>query len=83
MSPRRWLVLLLALVVTLAAACTSAPPDRTGDAGSRRQPASTHAAQPLPVRPVAEPPRSDYLADRTLHLASRPEPVQLAVPPHP
>jgi hypothetical protein len=82
LSPRRWLVPGLALVVALAGACSSDPPGRTGG-GRPRQPPSTHAAQPLPVRPVAVPPRSDFLADRALHVASRPEPIQLAAPPHP
>ncbi len=68
------------VVVSLAGACRSGGP-REG-----QRPAGT--ARPERVVPVVPSPgdaapATDYLADRTLHLASRPEPVRLAVPPHP
>ena len=69
---------LLALVLIAGGACSPGSSSH-GRAAPRvaRPPAAA-----LPVRP-GDPPQADYLVDRTLHLASRPEPVQLAIAPHP
>jgi len=70
----------LVVVATLGGACTSGP---SGRAAARAHPSAAAPVAPLRVTPGTEAPKVDYLADRTLHLASRPDPVQLAVPPHP
>ena len=76
---RRWLLPLLVVVATLGGACTGGP---SGRAAHRARP-SPAAPVPLLVTPGTDEPKVDYLADRTLHIASRPDPVQLAIPPHP
>lgn len=78
---RAGLIAALVLLVLSGAACSgrgaSIPP------AEPPAPTTTVPAGRLTVAPAQEPVRVDHLADRLLHLASRPEPVLLEQPPHP